>query len=884
MAEDGFRLDRLLSRHKALPANVVLELGIRLCEAAQEAWRLDRKGLAGPERDIEPSTIHVTPEGLVPVRDFGLSDMTPAEGDPSAVYRSPEALEGHGGTPASDVFVIGAVLYEMATGQPLFCGRRAASGDSFTRGLDLRLSVAGIPAKLDDMVQGLGKVVLRCLQLDHAERWPEPGVVARALRKVQEHAGLAPPDLAAFLAGRGEAPGKIASVEPGSEPALPPGNWTALAGSAARSTPPDAARDPGRGPVAGAGGDGRTAAPGAAGLPALPDLPEVDEPAAPRAATSTQGAPKPPAQPSPFKLQVDVPDDRDEAAKAAPWAADERQEERVVERMSHRRLTPVARAVQHKRKDPTFGGAVRWFLRRVLLWVALLLAVLLAVAYFGVFPGATERRLAGAWDAIPEAARAAVPERWVGGIRAWWEYRPAGQAGRPVGRWLLRLLPPDWRTALMEEPPTPPPTAGEGRAEGVAVSAQGWIGPGREAGEGKGRLSLGFDLGGRARGEKVHVKARPAVSACAVGSAPGPAGGGAAPSGGAALATPGPASDVVAEGSGDQPLDLPPGCYDVELLYSESASAGDFPGWLRGIQVTAGLATHFAVRMSAPVGFVRASMQREDEDVTDRARLEGWREPIDGEPQGPPAFTGPPGEESGIPAGRWRIRVIVDEAGRAPAVRWFPDVRIDAGERTTLQATDFLRGELLDPPGPGIRVVASNFGRDVSERSQVLVFRAGSNPKTAVASATGPAAYYFDVPTGVWDVQVVYQPDPSNISLRCDKVVHGVHVAERGVTRLAVDLDLALGELRLRVRQDGEDVSSALEVVAIRAGASFEGATRAVDADGGGPHPIAPGTWDVYADLELPRETLHARFKDVVIARGDTWEKSLDTTDPDWGR
>jgi hypothetical protein len=797
------RLDRILSGHGALAPEIVVELGFRICEAVDEAWRVDLSAQQPVDRELQPGTIYITGDGWIPIGDLGLSDLEPVHGDPTAVYRAPETLEGHEDHPTADVFVLGSILYEMATGEPLFHGRRAASGDSLTAGLQLRLSVAGVPDRLDEFVPGLGKVVLRCLQLDRAERWPEAGTVARALQKVQKHAGLERPDLEAFLA-----------------------------------SDPD-------------------------------ELPEQEEPAdhgieiafgEPELAPESDGLISLDGDPASISLAFSLQDEvfvseEEEASKPLPWASDEETEDQLVARVTARRMTPMERQTELLgEEEPTFGKAVKWFVRRVVLAVVLVLLLAFTLAWLGLFPGGTERQTARVWQAIPEGARGVVPEGWVTGVQTYWIDRPARDVATPVGKWMLGWLPEGVGVALSEEPPTPPPVPGTPEADGVVASAEGWIEPEEGQPVEQGKLTLGLDLGGRARGEKVRVLAHTADGA------------------------------VAGEGLGDQPLMLSPGSYDLELVYRESEYTDEYRGWLRGVQLTGGWATHFAVELEAPIGFLKGSFERSGEDVTDGVRLEGWPEPIEDEPEGEPLFVGEAGALSGLKAGRWRIRATLQEEGRAPATRWFVDVLVEVGERTTVQRSAFPQGELLDPTGPGVRIAATNRGRDVGERSQVLVFSSGVDVHNAVAFAQGPAAYYFDVPAGTWDVQVVFQPDPTNPRFRAEKVLKGVVVEPEGVVRQTVEMGLDLAEVKVRVRHDEVDVSSALRVAVINAGASYEGATRAVDADGAGPHPLEPGEWDIYLELELEEGTLRARYRGVELKAGDLWQQRLTTVDPVWER
>jgi tetratricopeptide (TPR) repeat protein len=126
----GVRIDRYCASHR-LGVDGRLDLFSRVCDAVQYAH--DRLIV---HCDLKPGNILITPEGGVKLLDFGIarilaepSDSVPSADAASAMiltpeYASPEQVMGQPVTAATDVYLLGVLLYELLTGQhPLHgCG------------------------------------------------------------------------------------------------------------------------------------------------------------------------------------------------------------------------------------------------------------------------------------------------------------------------------------------------------------------------------------------------------------------------------------------------------------------------------------------------------------------------------------------------------------------------------------------------------------------------------------------------------------------------------------------------------------------------------------------------------------------------------------------
>jgi serine/threonine protein kinase/Tol biopolymer transport system component len=170
LPKDGFSLGELL------------DLAIPLADAVSSAHR---KGIT--HRDLKPDNVMVDGEGRLRVLDFGLAKAHDPEGldeeithAPTAAveteegkvlgtvaYMSPEQAEGKAVDPRSDIFSLGTILYEMATGERPFRGDTSMSTISSI----LRDDPALVTECRRSLPRHLGRVIRRCLAKDPDRRY-----------------------------------------------------------------------------------------------------------------------------------------------------------------------------------------------------------------------------------------------------------------------------------------------------------------------------------------------------------------------------------------------------------------------------------------------------------------------------------------------------------------------------------------------------------------------------------------------------------------------------------------------------------------------------------------------------------------------------------------
>ncbi len=162
-------------RSGPIPASEVVRIARAIAEALAHAHS---RGVI--HRDIKPENILVCPDGRVKVADFGLAlllddtDQTQTAGIlGTPLYMAPEVARGGTANAQSDLFSLGAVLYELCTGTPAFAAANptAVLHQVLTREPSLP---AETPASISDLVLAL-------LAKDPSQRPPGAAAVADRL-------------------------------------------------------------------------------------------------------------------------------------------------------------------------------------------------------------------------------------------------------------------------------------------------------------------------------------------------------------------------------------------------------------------------------------------------------------------------------------------------------------------------------------------------------------------------------------------------------------------------------------------------------------------------------------------------------------------------------
>jgi serine/threonine protein kinase len=178
---EGPALDTLLSR-APLGVDELSRIGAGIADALHSLH-----SQSTVHHDLKPENVILRPNGEAVLLDFGFArherypDLLAEEthfAAGSAPYVSPEQLRGWRGDPRSDLFALGAILYELATGEPPFGTPATLAGQ---RDRLWRIPIAP-RARNPAVPPWLQEVILRCLEPEAQSRYQSAAHVAFDLR------------------------------------------------------------------------------------------------------------------------------------------------------------------------------------------------------------------------------------------------------------------------------------------------------------------------------------------------------------------------------------------------------------------------------------------------------------------------------------------------------------------------------------------------------------------------------------------------------------------------------------------------------------------------------------------------------------------------------
>ena len=204
-----------------LAVRKAIDYGVQIARGLAAAHE---KGIV--HRDLKPENLFVTKDGRVKILDFGLAKLTQpqsssehsaltfSEGTEVGVvmgtvgYMSPEQVRGQSADSRSDIFALGAILYEMLAGKRAF--QKPTSPETMTA--ILNEDPPGISQVTTDIPPALQRVVHRCLEKNPEQRFQSASDLAFALDALSDSSGYSTSDVAGAKPHSGRFWGIAASV------------------------------------------------------------------------------------------------------------------------------------------------------------------------------------------------------------------------------------------------------------------------------------------------------------------------------------------------------------------------------------------------------------------------------------------------------------------------------------------------------------------------------------------------------------------------------------------------------------------------------------------------------------------------------------------------
>jgi eukaryotic-like serine/threonine-protein kinase len=226
---NGPSLRQILAARGALPAAQVAEIGRQVAEALGAAH-----GHGLVHRDVTPGNILVDADGRAQLTDFGIVKALAGDAEltrtgmvfGTAAYVAPEQVSGGEVGPHTDIYALGAVLYEALAGRPPFVGDDPMA-ISYQH---VHAEPVPLSQLAPDVDADLERLVMRCLAKDPRQRPQRADDVAAVLRSIaNRYSAVGPAGLAAAVGGT--------AVAAATAPSAARGQAEAMADEQARTSP-----------------------------------------------------------------------------------------------------------------------------------------------------------------------------------------------------------------------------------------------------------------------------------------------------------------------------------------------------------------------------------------------------------------------------------------------------------------------------------------------------------------------------------------------------------------------------------------------------------------------------------------------------------------------
>jgi len=179
----GYTLAHLLNSVRPMPEKDALKLASRVCDALAH---MHEHGVV--HRDLKPQNVMICYDGTVRVMDFGIAKaaegrritftgFTPAVGTPD--YMAPEQVKGKRGDERTDIYSLGAMLYEMVVGVTPF------SGENDNLFVVMNARVTGDPMaprkRNPNISPQVEEIILHAMEREPAKRYPSAAAMKAGL-------------------------------------------------------------------------------------------------------------------------------------------------------------------------------------------------------------------------------------------------------------------------------------------------------------------------------------------------------------------------------------------------------------------------------------------------------------------------------------------------------------------------------------------------------------------------------------------------------------------------------------------------------------------------------------------------------------------------------